>query len=122
MEEALTALLAPVASGHRHWKRVPQGTPLPYVVMNVISGLRDYTMQRASGLREKRVQVDCYGSTYEEATSTARQVEKILSGRRGGIFAGIFLDSERDLSEASAGDVGRPFRISLDFIVHHHQQ
>jgi hypothetical protein len=94
---------------------------LPYVVINVIAGGRDYTMQRATGKRDNRVQVDCYGRTYEEAKASARQVEKILSGRRGGIIQGAFLDNERDLSEASAGEVGRPFRISLDFIVHYHQ-
>ncbi len=119
MEEALTALLANVAGGRRYWVRAPQTEKPPYIVLNRVSGRRDYTAQKASGYVTSRVQVDCYAATYGDAKALARQVERALSGRRAGAVQGIFLDSERDLPAADAGDVNHLFRISLDFMIHH---
>lgn len=120
MEEALTALLAPVAGERRYWGRKPQSDPArPYVVMQRIDGVRDYHMKGASGYVASRVQIDCYGETYTSTKATARAVRDTLSGYRGGIIQGIFLDGERDLPAADAGEVTNLFRTSLDFMVHH---
>jgi Protein of unknown function (DUF3168) len=119
MEALLTDLLASVASGKRYWLRTPQGTKPPYVVMQRISGPRDYHAQGASGLVKSRVQIDCYAATYEDVKATARAVVKALSGRRVGIIQAIFIDGERDLPAADAGEVTNLFRTSLDIMVHH---
>ncbi|MEW9838237.1 hypothetical protein [Mesorhizobium marinum] len=42
-----------------------------------------------------------------------------MSGHRAGIFKGIFIDSERDLPAADAGEVNQLFRVSIDLIIHH---
>ncbi len=120
MEKALTALLASVAGGRRYWVRKPQREPArPYVVMQRISGVHDYHLQGPSGYVASRVQIDCYGDTYDSAASTAGAVRGVLSGHRGGVFQGIFLDGERDLPAADAGEVTNLFRVSLDFMIHH---
>lgn len=119
MEMLLTDLLASVAGGKRYWLRAPQGTKPPYVVMQRISGIRDYHMQGASGLVTSRVQIDCYATTYAGVKATARSVVNALSGRRVGIIQGIFIDSERDLPAADAGEVTNLFRTSIDIMVHH---
>jgi hypothetical protein len=119
MEEAITALLANVAGGRRHWVRAPQDTARPFVVLNRISGVRDYHMQGASGYVASRLQVDIYADTHTAAKATARQVRDALSGRRGSTIQGIFLDMERDLPAEDAGAVTHLFRVSLDFNVHH---
>ena len=118
MEEALTALLAGIADGRCHWGRAPQGSPLPYVEMARVTGLRDYTMRGASGLTESRVQLDCYGSSYTQAKETARSVITTVSGHSDGDLLGIFVEAERDLTEADAGEVEHLFRISIDITVH----
>jgi hypothetical protein len=119
MEEALTALLAPVASGQRYWVRAPQNKARPYVVLNRVGGLPNYHMQGASGLVESRVQIDCYADTYTACTSVARSVKAILSGYKGGAIQGVFVDSERDLPAADAGEVNSLFRTSIDIIILH---
>lgn len=119
MEEVLTGLLSTVASGKRHWGRAPAGTAAPYVVMNRIDGIPDYTMQGPSRLVSTRVQVDVYAATYTAARILGRQVATILSGYKNGSIQGVFLDGQRDLPAEDAGAVAVLFRVSLDFIIHH---
>lgn len=119
MEEALTALLASVAGGRRYWGRAPQAAARPYVVLTRITGIRDYHTRGASGLVESRVQADCYADTYSAAKGLARDVRDAVSGHRAVIFKGIFIDSERDLPAADAGEVNHLFRVSIDLIIHH---
>jgi hypothetical protein len=119
MKAALTALLASVAGGRRHWDRAPQGTPLPYAVLRTVSGIRDYHMQGPSGYVQSRVQVDCYGATFSEAEATVGGVRASASGVRSGNLLGVFIESERDLSTEDAGAVNRPFCVAVDLIIHH---
>lgn len=121
MEEAITALLANVAGGRRYWVRAPQGSAMPYVVMNRISGFADYTMQRASGYVASRLQMDIYAETYTAALTTARDVKARLSGYRGGVIQGTFLDAERDLPAEDTGSITKLFRVSMDFNIHHNE-
>jgi hypothetical protein len=121
MEEAITALLSGVAGGRRHWGRAPQGVALPYVVMQRISGIRDYVTTGPSGYVQSRVQFDVYASTYGSARTTARALVAALSGHSGGTIQGIFIDSERDLPASDTGEVSHLFRVSIDAQVHHQE-
>lgn len=119
MEEALTALLASVASGKRYWVRAPQSTTPPYVVMQRIDGLVNYQLSGPSGYVSSRVQLDVYAASYGSALSVSRAVKEALSGYAGGSIQGIMIDSERNLPAADAGDVNQLFRNSIDIVVHH---
>lgn len=120
MEEALTALLATVAGGRRYWGRKPQDeSSSHYVILRRISGQRDYHMQGSSRYVQSRVQIDVYGETYTTVRNTVKEIVAILSGYRGGIIQGIFLDSQRDLPATDAGEVTYLFRTSVDAIIHH---
>lgn len=119
MEEALTALLASVAGGRRYWTRAPQTAARPFVVMNRVDGIRDYHMQGPSGYVASRVQLDAYGDTYTATKAVARSIVSTLSGHSGGDIQAIFIEGERDLPAADAGDVTNLFRTSIDIIVHH---
>lgn len=119
MEEALTALLAPVAGGRRYWVRAPQSAARPFLVLTGIGSPRNYVMQGQSDYIASRVQVDVYGDTYTAAKADARAAIGILSGYRSGSILGIFVDSERDLPTADAGEVKHLFRVSIDIIIHH---
>jgi len=119
MEAVLTGLLAFLAGGKRYWLAAPQGEKPPYAILQRITGIRDYHFQGPSGLVESRVQIDCYDKTYEGVAAMARSIVSHLSGHRGGIIQGIFIDGERDLPAADAGEVARLFRKSIDIIVKH---
>lgn len=125
MEEQLMALLLGAAgvtafvSDRINWGTSPQGTSRPFAVLQRVSGQRDYHMQGSSGYVASRVQIDVYSDKYTTTKQAARAVIDALSGHKGGIFHGIFLDGERDLPAADAGEVTNLFRTSLDFMVHH---
>lgn len=119
MQELLTSLLAPVAGGRRFWVRAPQKAVRPYVLLQVISAPPNYHMRGASGYVPIRVQIDVYANTYTEVTVISRQIKGILSGHVAGPIQGVFVESERDLPAADAGDVNNLFRNSIDVIIHY---
>ena len=121
MEEALRSLLSSIAGGQVYWGRAPQKKAYPYVTLNRISGIRDYTTQGPSGYVQSRVQVDCYADGYLAAKNLARDIRDAVSGYRGGIFKGIFIDSERDLPATDAGEVTHLYRTSVDLSIHHQE-
>src|SRR6218665_2097348 len=103
MELALRALLTGSAaitaiapSTRVSWGVLAQGSPLPALILNVISNTDGLTQQGPDGLWQGRVQVDCYGAKYAEALSLANAVIALLHGYRAGAFRGIFLDTRRD--------------------------
>ncbi len=120
MEEALTALLAPIAGGRRFWVRGPASAPRPFVVLNRIDGVPLYQYSGANGYVASRVQIDVYADTYTATKTVARAVNALLSGYSGGAIQAIFVENEgRDLPAADAGDVTNLFRTSIDIVVHH---
>lgn len=128
MEEAFIHLLLSDASVQAvlaqriNWTVGPQsGSAYPRATLQRASSQSDYHSQGSSKYRQVRVQMDIYGETFVSAQLAARAVKRRLSGYRGGIFQGIFLDSERDLPAADAGDVTRLFRVSSDYIIHYRE-
>ena len=124
MEEAMTSILSTVAGGRRYWVRAPQSSDTrPYVVLNRVSGNRDYHLKGASRYVQSRVQCDVYDTTYGGAKTTARAVRDAVSGFAGTIggvqIQRIEVDSERDLPADDAGDITDLFRVSIDLMVHH---
>ena len=122
MEEDIRARLAgtlTIAAQVREritWGAREQGAALPAVCMQVISGPREYQMSGPTGLKAARVQVECWGSTYEDAKRLARLVNTSLGGAIFGVVQGAFLDSERDIAGTDAGG-RRVFCTSMDFRV-----
>lgn len=119
MEEALTELLASVAGGRRYWVRAPQTAARPFVLLNKIDGIPDYHFQGPSGYVSSRVQIDVYGDKYGDVTTISRAIKALLSGYEGGNIQAIFIESERNLPAADAGEVTSLFRTSIDITVHY---
>lgn len=126
MEEALVSLLLQSGAVRSfvgssvYWGRKRQTDPtFRYVVLQRIDGSRNYTNAGASGYVRSRVQADIYGDTYAGSKRAARALIEAVSGRRVGVFQGIFVDSERDLPAADPGEVNHLFRTSVDLIIHH---
>jgi hypothetical protein len=76
-------------------------------------------MQGNTGHAAARVQIDVYAPAYRDAKVTARVIDAVLSGYSGGMFQGVFLMAQRDLTEMDAGDVNPLFRISSDYMIHY---
>jgi len=116
MEEALTALLRPLAP--THWSMAPQGSARPFIVLTRVSGGRDYTLDGLSSPRPARVQADVYGDTALSTKALARRLVAEVSGRRVGAITAIFVDSERDLPGPDATGQATRFRTAIDLMVH----
>jgi hypothetical protein len=127
MEEALIArLLGVEAVSGMVATRVypgsrPQGSALPAIVLNRISGGPLYADDGEVGLEQARIQVDCWAATYAGAKLLARRVAASLSAFEGTVgettFQLIELDIEQDLREGGGDSADYPFRTALDFLV-----
>lgn len=125
MEEALIAILLAAAgvttlTGDKVYPGVrPQGSALPAIIFNRISGRPGYVMSGPDGSSESRVQIDAYADSYAATKALARAVRSTLSGLRGAhhgvTFQGVFLESARDGFEGENPE--RIFRVSMDFTV-----
>lgn len=102
------------------WDVMGQGQSLPFVVMYVVSGVRDYTMAGASGYVATRVQFDCRGTTAAQARSVADALTDRLSGFRGVFagydFMGCFEESQRTRQDKDGTLTW--FTDSRDFSIH----
>lgn len=106
MEPALINLLLaadPVVAlaGRRVYPaKRPQDSALPAVVLRKVSHGGGHTMDGPEGCTEARVQLDCYGGTYDAAATLARTVRNALVGYEGTasgvVIQQIFLADERD--------------------------
>lgn len=114
MEEHLRSVL--LALGHPvAWGSMGQGTGLPRIVLQQVSGSEPVALDGAVGTISGRVQVDCYGGSYGEAITVSRAVRGLLSGYAGGPIQLASLDAIRDGHDEAGGDVIQ--RVSLDFAV-----
>lgn len=128
MEEFLLRILldSPAVAHHFgrniYWVTVPQKEKQkPNCVLQVVGKQSDYSFAGQTNLTRSRVQIDVRAPSYLAAKAAARAVSRSISGYRGGIIKGIFLDTERDLPEADAGEVNQLFRVSIDIFIHHQE-
>lgn len=129
MQEGLRALLladsgvSTLVGTRVVWGERAQGSDYPAVVLNRISGAPYGAIAGPADLSLSRVQADCYALSLGGAVAVERAVVSCLNGYRGTSgtteFGSIFLEAARDMPPSEAVGDERPFRISLDFMVHH---
>jgi hypothetical protein len=110
-----TAVTSLVPAARIAWGGAPQGVGHPYVVLWLIGGQDGAHMNGPNELFEGRVQVDCYGRTYSEASAVAAAIKPVLHFYRGGGFQGVFHAGTRSSREGGTNEAERPYRVSLDF-------
>jgi hypothetical protein len=124
MEEALTAYLladpgvAAVVDDRITWKQREQGSPLPALVLHLISSPQTYTMKAVNTLVRSRVQIDCLAESYLAALTLVRAVKAAgdaIPSEPG--FQAAFVEGDRDTLTETENDpvLGR----SLDLMVWH---
>ena len=122
MELQLRAMLQAALPGVVvDWGWSAQGAVAPRVVLQVISGITDYTQDGASGLESTRVQMDVYGASMAVVLGKAALIDAALSGFRGGVILGAFKAGRRSLPpDFGAGETLA--RLSIDYMIHHKQE
>lgn len=128
MEEDLTALILGDAAlnalvGDRvHWLMQPgDAAAFPYMNMQGVDPGIDYHLNGESGLRQSRIQVDIWGTSYGQAKLVARAFTGLLSGYRGQAgqtyFQGVFVVAGSESPDQLPDGAQRLFRIRLDIDV-----
>lgn len=105
------------------WLRRPQrDDALPAATLTQVGGFRDRHLSGASGLVEAGVQVDVWATTYRDAKEAMAGILAVVNAYRhpaGGEIQGIFIDAERDLTDADIADGRLLFRVSADLTIQH---
>jgi hypothetical protein len=110
--------VAAIAGDRVNWGSHPQGEARPYVVLASVSDTEAQTLDGPNGLSSTRVQADCYAMTHKGAVDLSLAVRARLSGYRGGVFRNIEYVTTRDGREGGTNEADRPFRVSMDFLIH----
>lgn len=77
MEAALrtrTMAAVPVVSSRVYWGVRPQASAFPAIVLSTVSDVRTQNMDGFDGYQAKRVQFDCYSTTYTQAVEMREAV------------------------------------------------
>lgn len=124
MEEIIRALLladigvSGLADDRINFGEHPQGHAFPSIVLHTISDAEGYTLTGPNGVSVGRIQTDCYAETYGAAKLLSRAVRSLLSGYQVSPVQGVFHVGSRDGREGGTNEAERPYRVSMDFIVH----
>jgi hypothetical protein len=100
------------AGGRVDWGLRPQAKDLPAIRLINVSNPRGYTMDGADATQMHRVQADCYGTTFQEASELGDALIALLEPRSGS-FQPSFVLSDRDRPETT--ETGVIHCRSIDF-------
>lgn len=112
--------VAAIAGAKVHWSKVPQGTALPYVRLQVVSDPRTQHLKGYDAGRQTRVQADCFAAGYGQARTLALALIEAMAlpAEIAGVrFGRTRAEGPRDLGEdAPAGFI---HRMSVDLLIEH---
>ena len=115
---SITALTDVVPSASIRWGSIPQGHPLPYILLTNVSDVRGLHMNGTNAMESHRVQIDIYALQYAQCKVSQRAIKDALHGYRQGAFRLIQDDGGRDLGLDTSGvQSDRPHRITNDYII-----
>jgi len=103
-----------------------QGSPLPAIVLNLISSAGQHHMGGSAGFVRSFVQVDVYAATRLQATSVTELLRKAADGKRGTMgsetVSCCHLAARRWLYDLplDKSDQGR-YRLSTDWLIWHRE-
>lgn len=83
------------------WGVAPQGWSQPYIVLTVVSDIRDQHFKGFQTLRASRVQIDCYG--VDQAQTLTLSEAALAAVADGGTFDGVRFDRITDVSVRDLG-------------------
>lgn len=116
----LVAAALPGVGSRIYWVDRPQGSALPAITLQTISGERPQTHDGFQGLRSSRVQMDVWATSYAQARQITDAAVAALAPdetSNGVNFGRMFFEGERDLLERI--ETQAIHRTSIDLIVWH---
>lgn len=123
MEGALRARIvaaATAAADRVYWVDRPQGSALPSVTLQVVTGDYPQLYEGLQATRDPRVQLDVWGRTYAEAKAIMVAIIAALAPKNtsnGIVFDNIIFENERDGLERL--ETTNVYRRGIDLIVWH---
>lgn len=102
------------------WVQRPPGDALPGVTLQVINLGRGYTHDGADALCNSAVQIDCWGSSYQQAKQVAQATISALepAAVQGSTsFAESFLSISRDFPPEDIGGGAKVHRVSQEWSI-----
>ena len=102
------------------WGVAPQKWKPPFVILTLVSDVRDQHFKGFQGLRASRVQVDCYG--LDRASTYTLREYALAAIADGGTFDSVRFDRIADVSVRDLGantDTGFVHRDSIDALIWH---
>jgi hypothetical protein len=108
-----------IASSRVTWRKREQGSPMPAVVLNVVSEARPQHLDGFDDMRTARIQADCWAQTLASAVALAEAVIADLVGDAavGNVaFWRASVEGPRDLGEQTDSE-GFLHRESVDLVL-----
>ena len=100
------------------------GTDRPAMTYQVITALDDRDLMGPTGIGDARIQVDCYGDKYTEATGLAAVVDGLLRDFRGNLGGVLIQETVRetylDQGRRDGDDVDR--RRTLGYLMTYQEE
>ena len=99
----------------------PQGAALPRVTYSQVGDIPVHASGSDPNINQARFQVSCWGSSYSDADSVAKQVKAALRDYSGTIdtitIQRIFYDGRADMREVDPETQEITYHVALDFII-----
>lgn len=121
-----------VVAGKIYKQRALTDAALPYIVLHIISSDHIQNMEGGSGLVSRRMQINCYHTSYELAWVLAEHVRDALqtfagtlgTGGNTAVVQSIELDGEADIdiepaSGPQRGSQSAPNGVRQDYLIWH---
>ena len=105
----------------------PQGIDEPYVVLNKVSGVREYTHTEQASLVTTRYQLTVYGKNYSNVKATVEEIRQAFSsfkgqmgGASGTYVAACFLQNEIDGFDQTLSSTDY-YQVVVDYLIKHYE-
>ena len=125
---AVTTLVGSGSNARIYFEPLPQKPIFDAIVIVMVSAPRVHASGADPGIVRARVQVDAWSKSYEGARDLGDAIRGDNAGSALNRWSGtkdttvvddVFLENEQPLVETGAGEEGRLYRNSQDYMVHY---
>jgi len=117
----ITSLIGSGSAARVYYSAPKQGVKPPFIVLTVFDGESAEHLQGISGVASNRVEIDCCGSTPQQAYTLAEQVRLSIQTYRG-TMQGLYVNGiispgsyEREYEPPEKGSDVRRYWITRDY-------
>lgn len=109
------AAIAALVASRVYPVQLAEDAALPALSYQIVSAVGEPTME-TSGLQRWRLQLDCWGDTYADASTLRQQVALLLDGYQGDLASGVRLQNAQAMQRIDFfDDMPRVYRCMIEF-------